>query len=100
VYKIEQLLNVVVVSRLVVFAVANAALKSYSNTLAIFERLANSDPSNAGWQRDLSVTYAKLAGAYCKSNETAEGRDNGDQTQRLTAIRQGTDGLFHRRGLH
>jgi hypothetical protein len=33
------------ISRLVVFAVANAALKSYSDTLAIFERLANFDPA-------------------------------------------------------
>jgi tetratricopeptide (TPR) repeat protein len=52
-----------------------AALKSYSDDLAIAERLANSDPSNAGWQRDLSVSYAKLADAYRKSNETAKARD-------------------------
>ena len=36
-----------------------AALKSYSDSLAIFERLAQSDPGNAGWQRDLSVSYDK-----------------------------------------
>src|ERR1700730_7287795 len=36
-----------------------AALKSYSDSLAIFERLAQSDPGNAGWQRDLSVSYEK-----------------------------------------
>jgi hypothetical protein len=29
------------------------ALKSYSNSLAIADRLATSDPGNAGWQRDL-----------------------------------------------
>jgi hypothetical protein len=52
-----------------------AALKSYSDDLAITERLAKSDPGNAGWQRDLSVSYAKLADAYSKSNETAKGRD-------------------------
>ena len=33
-----------------------AALKSYSDSLAIFERLAQSDPGNTGWQRDLSVS--------------------------------------------
>src|SRR6202030_1079783 len=31
-----------------------AALKSYSDSLAIRERLATSDPGNAGWQRDLA----------------------------------------------
>ena len=34
-----------------------AALKSYRDGLAIIERLAQSDPGNAGWQRDLSVSY-------------------------------------------
>jgi hypothetical protein len=52
-----------------------AALKSYSNSLAIRERLATSDPGNAGWQRDLSVVYGKLADAYRKSNETVKARD-------------------------
>jgi tetratricopeptide (TPR) repeat protein len=32
------------------------------NSLAIAERLANSDPGNAGWQRDLSVSYNKVGG--------------------------------------
>ena len=31
------------------------ALTSYRDSLAIAERLAKSDPGNAGWQRDLSV---------------------------------------------
>ena len=52
-----------------------AALKSFSDSLAIGERLAQSDPGNADWQRDLSVSYAKLADAYSKSNETAKARD-------------------------
>jgi hypothetical protein len=34
------------------------ALKSYSDGLAIKERLAKSDP--AGWQRDLSVSYERV----------------------------------------
>jgi tetratricopeptide (TPR) repeat protein/pimeloyl-ACP methyl ester carboxylesterase len=37
-----------------------AALKSYSDSLAIAERLAASDPGNAGWQRELSVSYEKV----------------------------------------
>ena len=49
-----------------------AALKSYSDSLAIRERLAKADPNNAGWQRDLAVSYAKLASAYRKSNETTK----------------------------
>ena len=37
-----------------------AALTSYQASLAIAERLAKSDPGNAGWQRDLSVSYNKV----------------------------------------
>jgi tetratricopeptide (TPR) repeat protein len=37
-----------------------AALKSYQDDLAITERLATSDPGNAGWQNDLSVSYEKV----------------------------------------
>jgi hypothetical protein len=33
------------------------ALKSYQDSLAIRDRLAKSDPGNAGRQRDLSVSY-------------------------------------------
>jgi hypothetical protein len=46
-----------------------------TDSLAIRDRLAKSDPGNAGWQRDLSGGYAKLADAYSKSNETAKVRD-------------------------
>jgi hypothetical protein len=38
------------------------ALKSYRDGLAIFERLANADPNNAGWQCDLIVSYEKMSG--------------------------------------
>ena len=54
---------------------SRAALQSYSDSLAIRERLAKSDPGNAGWQRDLSVTYGKLAAAYRISNEAEKARD-------------------------
>jgi tetratricopeptide (TPR) repeat protein len=36
------------------------ALKSYRDSLAIRERLAQSDPGNAGWQRDLSTAYENV----------------------------------------
>ena len=39
------------------------ALASYRDSLAIFDRLAKSDPGNAGWQRDLIVSYTRSAGA-------------------------------------
>ena len=37
------------------------ALKSYRDSLAIADRLAKSDPGNAGWQRDLSVSHGRIA---------------------------------------
>jgi tetratricopeptide (TPR) repeat protein len=37
-----------------------SALKSYHDSLGIFEKLAKQDPSNTGWQRDLSSCYAKI----------------------------------------
>ena len=37
------------------------ALKSFRADLAIAERLAQSDPGNAGWQFDLVVSHWKLA---------------------------------------
>jgi hypothetical protein len=38
------------------------ALKSFRDGLAIRDRLAQADPGNAGWQRDLIVSCVKLAG--------------------------------------
>jgi hypothetical protein len=37
------------------------ALKTFRDGLGIRERLAQSDPSNAGWQFDVIVSYWKLA---------------------------------------
>ena len=48
------------------------ALKSFRDGLAIRDRLAKADPGNAGWQRDLSVSYAKLASAYLKAEQPAK----------------------------
>ena len=39
------------------------ALKSFRDGLAIADRLAKADPGNAGWQRDLIVSYVKMAEA-------------------------------------
>ena len=38
-----------------------AALTSYQASLAIRERLAKADPGNAGWQRDLALSYGRVA---------------------------------------
>ena len=38
----------------------DAALESYRAALTIAERLVESDPSHAGWQRDLSVSHEKI----------------------------------------
>lgn len=37
------------------------ALGAYRESLAVSQRLAAADPSNAGWQRDLSVSYWRMA---------------------------------------
>jgi len=49
----------------------NAALKSYSDDLAIADRLAKSDPGNAGWQRDLSVSYNKVGDVQVAQGDLA-----------------------------
>jgi len=36
------------------------------------ERLAQADPDNAGWRRDLSVSHSKLGNACLKMDCTAE----------------------------
>ena len=38
----------------------DGALSAYQASLDIAERLARADPSNAGWQRDLSVSHEKI----------------------------------------
>ena len=52
-----------------------AALTSYQTDLAITDRLAKSDPGNAIWQRDLSLSYAKLATVYLKAEQSAKARE-------------------------
>ena len=62
-----------------------AALKSYQDSLGIAERLAASDPGNAGWQRDLSVNFAKLALAHKQSGDKAKARGLFRQGQAIMA---------------
>lgn len=38
-----------------------AALTRYQASLAIADRLARSDPGNAGWQRDLAMNFGCVA---------------------------------------
>ena len=40
--------------------------------LAIRERLAKSDPDNAGWQRDLSVSYERIGDALVAQGRLPE----------------------------
>jgi tetratricopeptide (TPR) repeat protein len=46
------------------------ALKSYRDSLAIAEKLAK-HPGNAGWQRDLSVSYGKLGDVQSAQGDLA-----------------------------
>jgi hypothetical protein len=51
------------------------ALKSYQDSLSIRDRLAKSDPGNAGWQRDRSVSFAKLLSVHWQSGDIAKALD-------------------------
>jgi hypothetical protein len=60
------------------------ALKSYRDSVAIFEKFAKQDPGNAGWQADLAFSYwrtgTRLARLDPKSKKDArtmveKGRD-------------------------
>ena len=50
------------------------SLRAYRDSLGIAERLAQSGTGNAGWQRDLSVSHAKPADVFMKSNDRANAR--------------------------
>jgi tetratricopeptide (TPR) repeat protein len=47
------------------------ALKSYRDYFTIIDRLAKADPGNAGWQRDLSVSYNKIGGVQVEQGDLA-----------------------------
>ena len=54
-------------------------LEGYRESLAVRRRLAEADPSNAGWQRDLSFSLTLLAQYHEKA---------GDRTQALQFARE------------
>jgi tetratricopeptide (TPR) repeat protein len=48
------------------------ALQSYQGTIPIISRRAKSDPGNAGWQRDLSVSYNKVGDVLVEQGNLPE----------------------------
>ena len=59
-----------------------AALASYQASLAIAERLAQADPGNADWQRDLALSYGRVA--IVKAQQ-------GARNDALSALQQGRE---------
>jgi hypothetical protein len=57
-----------------------AALSSYQASHDIFGRLAEADPGNAGWQRDLALSYGRVAIVEAQQ---------GAREHALDALRQG-----------
>jgi tetratricopeptide (TPR) repeat protein len=57
------------------------AARQYADSLALRKKLAETDPTNADWQRDLAVSYSRLG-------EIAEAQGNADDArlQRTLAI--------------
>ena len=51
------------------------ARRSYRDGLIIAQRLAASDPGNAGWQRGLAVSYGKIADVAARKGARAEALD-------------------------
>jgi|SRR5271165_5969308 len=51
-----------------------SALKSYRDSLAIREKLAEKDPTNAGWQRDLSDSYERVGDVQRTQGDLAGAR--------------------------
>ena len=72
------------------------ALTAYRAGLAIAERLAAADPSNASWQRDLSVSHNKLGDVLVAQGQLAEAlaayRASQAIFERLAAERPATTG--------
>jgi len=48
------------------------ALKSYQDGLAIADPLAKSDPRNAGWQHNLSVSFSRIGNAQVAQGDLAD----------------------------
>jgi tetratricopeptide (TPR) repeat protein len=75
------------------------ALKSYRDSLAIFERLAASDRSTTGWQSDLSVSYNKVGDVLVAQGKLGEAlksyRDSLATLERLAASDRSNNNLQH-----
>ena len=72
------------------------ALKSYQGSLAIADRLAKADPNNAGWQRDLSVSYNRVGDVLVAQGNLPEALKS---YQGSLAIETGRQGRPEQRGL-
>ena len=70
-----------------------AAARAYRDGLAIRSKLADSDPRNSEWQRDLYVSYWLLADLAEQSNQSKEARG---YWQKAFDVLSGID----KRGLH
>jgi hypothetical protein len=51
-----------------------AALKAHQDSLAIMDRLAKADSSNAEWQRDLAMSYGRVAMVLAQQGDPAGAR--------------------------
>jgi hypothetical protein len=60
------------------------ALAAYREYLAIFQRLAATDPSNVGWQRDLALAHNKLGQAF---------QDIGDEKNAQSSYRSAVEAM-------
>jgi tetratricopeptide (TPR) repeat protein len=71
----------------------DAALKAYSESLAIRERLAAADRDNTKWQRDLSISYGRVGNVLLAQGKLDEAlkayRDDLAIAERLAAIDPG-----------
>jgi hypothetical protein len=71
-------------------------LAAFRESLAISQRLASTDPSNADWQRDLAVAHNKL-GQACQGmgneeNAQSSYRSAVEAMERAVAMSPGTVG--------
>ncbi|HRD65405.1 MAG TPA: tetratricopeptide repeat protein, partial [Candidatus Competibacter sp.] len=75
------------------------ALKAYRDSLAIADRLAQADPGNAGWQRDLSVSYDRIGDVLVAQGSLPEAlkayRDSLAIADRLAQADPGNAGWQH-----
>jgi tetratricopeptide (TPR) repeat protein len=74
-------------------------LPLYRRSLTIFERLAAADPSNAGWQSDLSVSHDRIGDVLFEQADIARALDSYQTSlairERLAAADPGNAGWQH-----